>query len=58
MYEHKIFHAGSNIDSESAVVVINNLLEAISRLGWEPVDVNLEKMYVLAKRKKDETLHD
>ena len=58
MYEYKIFHAEPQRTLEADITVLNSLLESLSRLGWEPVEVNLEQMHVLAKRKKNETLHD
>lgn len=56
MYEYKIFHAGSSMEAD--ITVLNSLLESLSRQGWEPVEVNLWMMIVVAKRKKNETLHD
>ena len=55
MYEYKIFQAPTK---DPNLKVLNALLESLADHGWEPVEVNLEQMHVLAKRKKDETLHD
>jgi len=51
MYEYKIFEA-----ENYSLTAINTLLEEISQKGWEPVQVDIERMQILAKRPK--TLND
>jgi len=47
MYEYKIFEASSYDLS-----AMNTLLEEISQNGWEPVQVDTDRMQILAKRPK------
>ena len=51
MYEYKIFEAESY-----SLSALNALLEVISQSGWEPIQVDSDKMQILAKRPK--TLND
>ena len=51
MYEYKIFEAES-----FSLAAMNALLEVISQKGWEPVQVDTDRMQILAKRPK--TLND
>ena len=51
MYEYKIFEAPNY-----SLSAMNVLLEEISRNGWEPVQVDTDRMQVLAKKTK--TLND
>ena len=51
MYEYKVFEA-----ADYSLSAMNALLEEISRDGWEPVQVDTERMQVLAKKTK--TLND
>ena len=55
IYEYKVFQAPT---VEQNISVLNSMLEAIHEHGWEPVEVNVENMYVLAKRKKENILND
>lgn len=55
IYEFKVFQAPTD---KKNVSVINSLLETIHEHGWEAVEVNVEKMYIVAKRKKFTILND
>ncbi len=51
MYEYKIFESPSY-----SIAAMNTMLEELAQKGWEPVQVNVDLMQVLAKRPK--TLND
>ena len=52
MYEYKIFRA-----KDCSLVSMNVMLKEISQEGWEPVQVDTERMEVLAKKFIPKTLN-
>ena len=45
MYEYKVFSTDKMSDQG-----LNELLEEISRSGWEPIQIDWDKMQVFAKK--------